>query len=181
MKARRLRNDPLIDSYQWATNSRLTANLSYGGARNSFLESAALQRGRCAISCIHPNAPRHEPLTSSVGQVNHGQALLGGRLPRECAANRVSNVTVPGSWHISDFELKRSNHKNMNQTRKQLSPYCAAAKGNFCQLQLQLCAVLLAAAAVAAPAPAAAGKEKQGGHASKAQPEWPAGINRCFP
>lgn len=104
-----------------------------------------------------------------------------GESPAGWPANQVRKAIAPGSGRISVFESKRSNHQNMNQTQEQLSRCYTAAKGSSSRLQLLLCVMLLAATAVAAPAPAAAGKEKQGGHASKAQPEWPAGINRCQP
>ena len=40
------------------------------GAGGSFLGFAALQRGRCAISYIHPNVPTPGPPTSRAVQVN---------------------------------------------------------------------------------------------------------------
>ena len=40
------------------------------------MEFAALQHGRCAFSCIHPNAPTHGPPTSSAVLVNLGNFLL---------------------------------------------------------------------------------------------------------
>src|SRR6185312_6499954 len=42
----------------------------------SFFEFAALQQGRCAFSCIHPNASTHGPPTSSAVLVNLGNDLL---------------------------------------------------------------------------------------------------------
>ncbi len=62
--------------------------------RSSFLEFTALQRGRCAVSCIHPNAPSHGPPTSRPVQVN----LAGNPLARGdvvgAAGNRVRGATA---------------------------------------------------------------------------------------
>jgi hypothetical protein len=55
-----------------------------------------LQRGRCALSYIHPNAPRHGPPTSSPVQVNLGSSRAGS-FTVEFPANRVRGATTSGS------------------------------------------------------------------------------------
>jgi hypothetical protein len=40
-----------------ATDSMVGATRFGSGAGGSFLGFAALQRGKCAVSCIHPNGP----------------------------------------------------------------------------------------------------------------------------
>ena len=78
-----------------ATNSMADATYFGSGADGNFLEFAALQHGRCAISCIHPNAPRHGPPTSSPVQVNLGDSTAG-LFTVESPANRVRGATAAG-------------------------------------------------------------------------------------
>jgi hypothetical protein len=60
---------------------------------SSFLEVAALQRGRCAISYIHPDASTLGPHTSRAVQVNRGNCKAGC-FTVEFPANRVRGATV---------------------------------------------------------------------------------------
>jgi hypothetical protein len=63
-----------------------------------FLEFAALQRGRCAFSCIHPNAATHGPPTSSAVLVNLGNSSLitSGLLQTELEAR--PHPALSGNW-----------------------------------------------------------------------------------
>ena len=86
------------------------ANFSSVCTGDSFLEFAALQRGRCVLTYIHPNVSTQGPPTSSVVQVNLGNFLSGfftGKFP----ANRVRGATTSGSVnilsHISGFPVNR--------------------------------------------------------------------------
>ena len=72
--------------------------------RSSFLEFAALQQGRCAISYIHPNVPTPGPPTSRAVQVNLGvpSPLTKGPLPTrlESRLRPVMSGTITPSGYL---------------------------------------------------------------------------------
>jgi hypothetical protein len=79
-----------------ATNSMAGASYFRFGAGGSFLGFAALQRGRCAIPCIHPNVPTPGPPTSRAVQVNLRGEPKRCQAQRAARTNRVRNATASG-------------------------------------------------------------------------------------
>ena len=87
---------PVQPLSETATNSMAGATYFRFGAGGSFLEFAALQRGRCAISYIHPNVPTPGPPTSRAVQVNLREGRKRFQALRVARANRVRNATAFG-------------------------------------------------------------------------------------